>query len=174
MDDRRFDNVVRSFARHRSRRDLAGGLLAGGVALLASHLRFPGAAAGHRHVPQGEWCVDDDQCDPGLVCAWNGFGSAGAACCAPIGIGVACADDFGCCGPASCLGGICTDLASAPTIGDPCDPSGNPCVAASGGFTCGWSGWYGDYRCCAIEGARCAVNEQCCGSNGCVGGVCTS
>ena len=41
MDDRRFDNVVRSLARHRSRRSLVGSLLGGVVALLAAHLRLP-------------------------------------------------------------------------------------------------------------------------------------
>ena len=63
MDDRRFDNVVRALARHRSRRGLVGGLLGGGVALLASHLRLPSAVARRTHA-QGEFCLDDDQCDP--------------------------------------------------------------------------------------------------------------
>ena len=134
MDDRRFDNVVRSFARRRTRRGLAAGLLGGGAALLASRLRLPGAAAGHRHVPQGEWCIDAEQCDPWLDCAWNGYGSAGAACCAFVDGG--CADDFGCCGTATCFGGVCTDPTSAPTHGEPCQPGGNPCVYASGGVTC--------------------------------------
>ena len=41
MDDRRFDNAVRSLARHRSRRGVVGGLLGEALALLASHLRLP-------------------------------------------------------------------------------------------------------------------------------------
>ena len=53
MDDRRFDNVVRALARHRSRRGLVGSLLGGGAALLASHLRLPGAAARQRLRPAG-------------------------------------------------------------------------------------------------------------------------
>ena len=170
MDDRRFDNAVRAFSRRRSRRGLMGGLLAGGAALLTSHFRLPGAAARHRHVAQGEYCVDDDQCDPWLTCAWNGFGSAGAACCAYVGGG--CDDDSGCCREATCFGGVCTDLSTAPSPGEPCQPGGNACVYASGAFTCDYVNWTGDYRCCAYPGDRCGGNESCCGSATCVGGVC--
>jgi hypothetical protein len=60
MDDRRFDNAVRALARNRSRRGLMGSLLGGGAALLAASWRLPRAAAHHRYVPQGEWCVDAD------------------------------------------------------------------------------------------------------------------
>ena len=172
MDDRRFDNAVRALARHRSRRGLVGSLLGGSAALLAARLRLPGAAAQGSYVPQGEWCFDDDQCDPWLTCRWNGFGSAGATCCAPIGGG--CDDDFGCCGSPTCFGGICTDMTAAPSPGEPCQPGGNPCVYASGAFYCGYVEWTGDYRCCASLGDRCGGNETCCGSNICVGGVCTS
>jgi hypothetical protein len=105
MDDRRFDNAVRSLARHRSRRGLVGGLLGAGAALLASHLRLPGAATHHRYARPGEWCTDDDQCDSWLVCWWNGFGSAGAACCGWDGAG--CQDDFGCCAETRCVHGTC-------------------------------------------------------------------
>jgi hypothetical protein len=170
MDGRQFDNAVRALARHRSRRGLMGGLLGGGAALLASHLRLPGAAAQSRYVPQGEWCIDADQCDPWLDCAWNGFGSAGAACCAYVGGG--CDDDFGCCGSASCFGGTCADYSSAPTHGDPCDPGGNPCVYASGGFTCDYVAYTGDYRCCTYDGERCGWDGECCGDLACVGEVC--
>jgi hypothetical protein len=169
MDDRRFDNVIRALARHRSRRGLVRGLLAGGAALLASHLRQPGAAARHTRA-QGKFCLDDDQCDPWLTCAWNGFGSAGAACCAPIGGG--CDDDFGCCGTASCFGGTCADFASAPGFGELCDPGGNPCVYASGGFSCGWVEATQDFRCCSDAGGFCSWDGECCGELACVGDVC--
>ena len=66
MDDRRFDNAVRALARHRSRRGLMGSLLGGGAALLAVAPAAPGAAAQGSYVPQGGWCIDDDQCDPWL------------------------------------------------------------------------------------------------------------
>ena len=165
MDDRRFDNAVRALARHRSRRGLLGGLIGGGVALLASHLRLPGATAQSSYVPQGGWCSDDDQCDAWLDCAWNGFGSAGATCCA--GVGGSCADDFGCCGTPSCYGGTCTDFASAPVHGEPCDPNGNACVYASGGFSCGYVSETDDFRCCADPGGRCGGYGECCGDNFC-------
>ena len=165
MDDRRFDNAVRALARHRSRRGLLGGLIGGGVALLASHLRLPGATAQSSYVPQGGWCSDDDQCDPWLDCLWNGFGSAGATCCA--GVGGSCDDDFGCCGTPSCYGGTCTDFASAPVHGEPCDPNGNACVYASGGFSCGYVSETGDFRCCADPGGRCGGSGECCGDNFC-------
>jgi hypothetical protein len=165
MDDRRFDNAVRSLARHRSRRGLLGSLLGGGAALLASHLRLPGAAAQSAYVPQGGWCIDADQCDPWLDCAWNGYGSAGAACCAYVGGG--CEDDFGCCGSATCFGGTCADFASAPVHGEPCDPGGNPCVYASGGFSCGYVSETDDLRCCADPGGRCGGYGECCGDNFC-------
>ena len=155
MDDRRFDNAVRALARHRSRRGLVGGLLGGGAALIASHLRVPGAAARHRHVPQGDWCVDDDQCDPWLECRWNGYGSAGGACCAfPGG---ACDDDFGCCDTATCFGGFCTEMTSAPSPGEPCQVDGNPCVYASGYFYCGYVEQFGDFLCCTDEGGAAAA-----------------
>jgi hypothetical protein len=131
MDDRRFDHVVRALAHHRSRRGLVGGLIGGGVALLTAHLRLPGAAARQRYSAQGEACYDDDQCiwgDTPLVCAYNGLGSAGAACCA--GVGGSCVDESGCCGPNICYlgtcitsyipgaGETCWELPSDP---DPCD-----------------------------------------------------
>jgi hypothetical protein len=172
MDDRRFDNAVRSLARHPSRRALLRALLGGSLALLAARLRLPGAAARHRHVAQGDACVDDSQCDPWLVCAWNGFGSAGAACCASVGGG--CDDDFGCCGSPTCFGGVCTDVSAAPAPGEPCQLGGNTCVYAAGAFACDYVAWTNDYRCCAYAGDRCGWNGECCGSNSCVGGVCSN
>jgi hypothetical protein len=170
MDDRRFDNMVRALARHRSRRGLVGGLLGGGAALLASHLRLPSAAAHHRYVPQGEWCVDADQCDPWLDCAWSGHGSAGGACCAWTG--GSCDDDFDCCRTLQCFGGTCADFASAPGFGELCDPVGNPCVYAAGGFSCGWVQATQDFRCCSEAGGFCSWDGECCGELVCVGEVC--
>lgn len=130
MDDRRFDDVVRSLSRHRSRRALGGSLLGAGLALLATHLRVPGAAAQAGYSVQGEPCLDDSQCIGAetLFCAYNGFGSAGAACCAAIG--GSCFDSAGCCGPATCYNGQCSDF-SFPVEGESCwqlpgDP--DPCV----------------------------------------------
>jgi hypothetical protein len=170
VDDRRFDTIVRALADHRSRRRLVGGLLGGGVALLASSLRLPAAAVGTKHKAQGKACVFDEQCDPWLVCAWNGYGSAGAACCAYVGGG--CTDDSGCCGTNSCFAGVCADFATAPGFGDLCKPGGNPCVYASGGFSCDYVGATGDYRCCSDWGGRCGWDGDCCGYNSCINGVC--
>jgi hypothetical protein len=169
MDDRWFDNVVRSFARRRSRRGIVGGLVGAGAVLLASHLRLPGAAA-RIYIPQGEACFDEAQCLPGLTCAWNGYGSAGAACCAYVG--GPCDDSFGCCDTAECFGGVCADFASAPVHGDPCGPGGNPCVYASGGVTCAWVEFTQDFRCCADQGGNCGWDGECCGETACVDGVC--
>jgi hypothetical protein len=131
MGDRRFDRAARALAYHRSRRGLVGGLIGGGVALLMAHLRLPGVAARQGYSVQGEACVDDDQCiwgDTPLVCAYNGFGSAGAACCA--GIGGSCADEYGCCGPNICYLGTCITSYipgagetcwALPSDPDPCD-----------------------------------------------------
>jgi hypothetical protein len=129
MDDRRFDHVVRALGRHRSRRALLGSLLGGGLALLTTHVR-PRDAAAQGYSVQGEPCLDDNQCIGAdvLFCAYNGFGSAGAACCAPIG--GSCFNVAGCCGPASCYNGHCWDF-SSPAEGESCwqlpgDP--DPCV----------------------------------------------
>ncbi len=130
MNDHRFDDVVRSFAGRRSRRAFVGSLLGGGLALLAARLRLPGAAARQQYSVQGEPCIDESQCLGAeiLFCAYNGFGSAGAACCAPVG--GSCFDSAGCCGPATCYSGNCWDF-SAPAEGEACwqlpgDP--DPCV----------------------------------------------
>lgn len=120
MDDRGFDHVVRALTHHRSRRGLVGGLIGGGVALLTAHLRVPGVAARQRYSGQGEACFDDDHCiwgDTPLVCAYNGFGSAGAFCCA--GVGGNCADASGCCGPNICYLGTCI-TSYVPGAGETC------------------------------------------------------
>jgi hypothetical protein len=163
MDDRRFDNAVRSLARHRSRRGLLGGLLGGGLALVASHLRPPAAAA--QSLP-GDPCYDYDQCNPvgppTFVCEWNGYQKA---CCHYAG--GQCFEDSWCCGENTCFGGVCTDVSSAPTHGEPCQPGVDVCVFASGGFACDYVAESEDYRCCAYPGDRCGGYGECCGDNFC-------
>jgi hypothetical protein len=108
MDGHRFDNVARAFARRNSRRSLLGGIAGSSALFLATHLRLPGAAARRNTKYAGQACWDDSQCvaaDTALVCAWNGYGSAGMACCAYEGS--RCGDDAGCCGTSLCLGGFC-------------------------------------------------------------------
>ncbi len=110
MDDRRFDDLARSLAGHRSRRTLLRGLLGGGGALLAARLGVPGAAARHGTAGPGDPCRHDDQCvaaDTALVCAWNGYGHDGEFnCCADDGS--RCGNDAGCCGYGICAGGFCS------------------------------------------------------------------
>lgn len=192
MDDRRFDYVVRSLARHRSRRELVVGLLGGGLALLASHLRLPGAAARQGYSVQGEWCYDADQClfaGTPLYCAYNGFGSAGAACCAAAD--GRCNEAADCCGPNTCYLGTCQSLYN-PAPGEACwmlpgDP--NPCAfgsfcsldwqsnwgtctylgdgsaSASGdsGEWCGWHSCESWERCCSQSSGVCAPRSAVCG-----------
>jgi hypothetical protein len=198
MDDRRFDDAVRFFARHRSRRALVGCLVGGGAALLTAHLRSPGAAARQGYSAQGEPCFDDAQClaaDTPLVCAWNGYGSAGAACCAPSG--GRCGDPAGCCGPSTCYLGTCWDLTS-PAAGESCwqlpgdpDPCADglvcihdsetggawgtcqPLATDTGGATGEWCG--GSYceswqRCCSQCSGICAPSDAVCGEGFCRSG----
>jgi hypothetical protein len=196
MDDRRFDNVVRSLVSHRSRRGLVGGLLGGGLAMVAAHLRLPGVEAGQGYSAQGEPCYDDAQClaaDTPLVCAWNGYGSAGAACC--TGIDGRCGDDAGCCGPNTCYLGTCQNL-NIPAVGeacwqlpndpDPCDDrsvcihdwqSGDiwgtcqPFATGTGGATGDWCGnkycasWE---RCCNASCGACVTGGTACSDDVCV------
>jgi hypothetical protein len=165
MDDRRFDNAARWLARYRSRRTLLGGLAGSGALFIATHLRLPGAAARRGTKSQGEPCWDDAQCvaaDTALVCAWNGYGSAGAACCAYDGS--RCGDDAGCCGYSICSGGFCTSqAASYPAPGEPCQQGVDVCVAASGYFYCGYVPLADGWRCCTDVGNRCGWDAQCCG-----------
>lgn len=189
MDDRRFDHVVRSLSRHRSRRALLGALLGGGLSLLTAHLRLPGAIARQGYRVQGEPCTDDGQCIGAetLLCAYNGFGSAGSACCAPAGGN--CSDNAGCCGPTSCYLGHCWDL-TAPSAGEACwqlpgDP--DPCFEGlicthdvqSGGIwgNCQPLGeWCGGHyceswqRCCSPCSGICAPLDAPCGEGNCRSG----
>lgn len=195
MDGRQFDHAVRSLTRHRSRRALVAGIVGGGLTLLTARLGLSGAAARQRVSAQGEPCTDDSQClaaDNPLVCAYNGLGSAGAACCAAAG--GFCGEYGDCCGPTTCYRGQCWDL-TAPSAGEPCwqmagDP--DPCVEGfvcthdwlSGGIwgTCqpvstsggGVAGeWCGDHfcepwqRCCSQCSGICAPRDAVCGEGAC-------
>ncbi|MDF3039071.1 MAG: hypothetical protein K0Q71_1777 [Thermomicrobiales bacterium] len=138
MDGHRFDNVARAFARRNSRRSLLGGIAGSSALFLATHLRLPGAAARRNTKYAGQACWDDSQCvaaDTALVCAWNGYGSAGMACCAYEGS--RCGDDAGCCGTSLCLGGFCGSSAAgfrAAATRESASPSGSSIAAW------GWGG----------------------------------
>jgi hypothetical protein len=177
MDGHRFDNVARAFARRNSRRSLLGGIAGSSALFLAAHLRLPGAAARRNTKYAGQACWDDSQCvaaDTALVCAWNGYGSAGMACCAYEGS--RCGDDAGCCGTSLCLGGFCGSsgpVGSDVAPGDPCSPAVDTCVYASGAFFCDYVSLTDDYRCCAYQGDNCGWDAECCGFSRCSDqGVC--
>ena len=110
MDAQRFDAFARLLAGRGSRRRLLRALV-GGTALLTAVRRWPSiAVAHHGSAGPGDACRTDSQCvaaDAPMVCAWNGYGSAGAACCTYEGSN--CADDSWCCNTNLCIGGICTD-----------------------------------------------------------------
>ncbi len=131
MDDRQFDDAVRSFASRRSRRALVGGLVGGGAALLASYLRLPSAAARRNTAFAGDPCRHDDQCvaaDTALICAWNGYGHDGDLNCCALD-GSRCADDAGCCGYGACLRGFCAGSSRTASAGS----GGIATADASGG-----------------------------------------
>jgi hypothetical protein len=72
MDDHRFDRLVRSLRRHRSRRALMRTLLGGGLALLVGSRRSPAAAAGVGYRGGDEDCWQPpgypDPCGEGFWC----------------------------------------------------------------------------------------------------------
>ena len=110
MDEQRFDRWTRALVHPGSRRRLVRALVGTGVALAATRRGLSDVAAHHGSAGPGEACRTDSQCvaaDAPMVCAWNGYGSAGQACCTYEGSN--CADDSWCCGTNLCLGGICTD-----------------------------------------------------------------
>ncbi len=131
MNDRGFDNWTRTLAGLGSRRRVLGGLLgASGTAFLGMVRRgAPEAAAHHATVGPGEPCRDDSQCvaaDAPMVCAWNGYGSAGQYCCTYEGN--RCGFDGACCGSALCIGGYCSS-------GSPGSCTGVGCACTTGTYS---------------------------------------
>jgi hypothetical protein len=202
MDAQRFDAFARLLAGRGSRRRLLRALV-GGAALLTAVRRWPSiAVAHHGSAGPGDACRTDSQCvaaDAPMVCAWNGYGSAGAACCTYEGSN--CADDSWCCDTNLCIGGICTDpnaLAGDPGATDSGlnqtgygFPPGQACISDSQcdnsypelGITyCADTGYlYGAYggtqHCCRYEGGSCGGplsddHSLCCGNLRCLGGQC--
>jgi hypothetical protein len=56
--------------------------------------------------------------------------------------------------------------------GDPCRTS-DQCVAADAPMSCDWNGYGNGTNCCTYEGSNCADDSWCCGTNLCLGGICT-
>jgi hypothetical protein len=129
MDEQRFDRWTRAFASSGSRRRLLRALVGAGAALAATSRGMAEVAAHHASAGPGEACRSDNQCvaaDAPMVCAWNGYGSAGQACCTYEGSN--CADDSWCCGTNLCLGGICSS-------GSPSSCTGPGCACTTGTFS---------------------------------------
>jgi hypothetical protein len=148
VDERRFDTWTRAVAHSGSRRRLVRALLGGAALLTADRLGLSDTVAHHGMAGPGDPCRTDNQCvaaDAPMVCAWNGYGSAGAACCTYEGSN--CADDTWCCGTNVCIGGICTSQSYSCTgegcacyqgtyDPDPCDPGLVCCLNADNSGTC--------------------------------------
>ena len=116
MDEQRFDSWTRAYAQPGSRRRLLRALVGGAALLTAARRSLSDTRAHHGSAGPGEACRTDDQCvaaDAPMVCAWNGYGSAGVACCTYEGSN--CADDSWCCGANLCIGGICSSQSSGCT-----------------------------------------------------------
>jgi hypothetical protein len=174
MDDQRFDRLARALAGNARRRTLLRTLAGSAAALLATTgggARL--ARAHHAALGAGDACYDSKQCvaaDTPLVCADNGFDYDGPLNCCTY-VGSRCFNDEGCCGTAGCVGGFCADAPVYLSAGDPCQNS-SQCVAADTSLYCDYVANTDDYRCCALQGSRCAHNRGCCGTLQCVNGFC--
>jgi hypothetical protein len=148
VEEQRFDSWTRAVAHAGSRRRLLRALVGAGAALVATRRGLSDAAAHHGMAGPGEACRTDSQCvaaDAPMVCAWNGYGSAGAACCTYAGSN--CADDAWCCGTNVCIGGTCTSQSPSCTgegcycyqgtyDPDPCDYGLVCCLNTDNSGTC--------------------------------------
>jgi hypothetical protein len=113
----------------------------------------------------GDPCSNSSQClaaDTAIYCDFSAA-TGDQRCCAYEG--GRCGWDGGCCGAATCLGGICSNIPLDMGISGPGDPCQNAsqCFAADTALTCGYVATTDDYRCCALEGSRCGWDGGCCG-----------
>jgi hypothetical protein len=140
-----------------------------------------GGTAGGNLAP-GAACTASSQCSQTggvAVCADNGIAADGALnCCRNAG--GACANSATCCASLSCVGGVCTGAAPAPTglpLGSACTTAAE-CNQTGGAVVCANNGIATDgvTNCCRNAGGACtAANNSagCCSGLYCVGGVCT-
>ena len=172
MDDRQSDGLARGLARSSSRRSAIGVLLAAA----ATELVGKRTATQQGWVPIGGACFNTGQCiqDGGYIsifCDDNGFAYDGETnCCRYQGY---CQADEECCGTSFCYQGQCTTVADDGYYrgpGEACSID-DQCRAASGALYCADNG-FGYTACCATYGDRCATDDGCCGSLGCLGGIC--
>ncbi|MDP9364714.1 MAG: hypothetical protein M3Q10_10910 [Chloroflexota bacterium] len=184
MDGGRFDDLTRSVAgglsRRRMLRSVAGGSVAGLVALVRG-----GRAAGQEaSLPLGGACAATAQCRQDqmgtAVCADNGIAADGAlTCCHVSGC---CGSDADCCGDLLCAptGDVCSVCLRPPFatkfVGDPCADSSECVASVIGSVICADNGVAEDgvLNCCFERGGLCydGPDSLCCGSAQCIDGVC--
>ena len=180
MDQSRFDEAVKAFARGNSRRSVikgtAGGALAG---LLALAGRSAGAAPECRR--RGDACSSSEigtqgRCCEGLRCEGTTAGG-GARCIGPnqceCPAGESCIN-FECCPNNQICGGVCLDAPCSANDCEVCDTQQGACVSkCSGTQTCNTSTGTceGPNQCECPAGESC-INFECCPNNQVCGGVC--
>jgi hypothetical protein len=144
--------------------------------------------------PTNVSCLDDGDCCTGDVCRPNPTG-LGARCLPPGDVGAECLEDEDCMAGLTCdpYSGICSGgNGSECTIDDDCatgffcDPYTLTCVPGGtepNGTPCASSAACASGSCCPPEGvckppanasAACVVDDDCCGTDVCLGSVCFS
>lgn len=183
MDGRRFDQLTRAAAAAGSRRQMLRGAAAA-VAAACFGVGGVGRTSAQTAIPLGGRCSAvgaDAECDQTgtpaggvpVVCGDNGVARDGEAnCCRNTG-GV-CAADFQCCGAGRCANGICggggvsgLPLGSACSASSQCGQDGGSVVCADNGLSRD-----GLLNCCRASGGGCFQDDNCCGGDLCVDGVC--
>lgn len=177
MDDRRFDQLVRSLARPGSRRALIKGLLGlGGIAAVGSVALEDEVRAARRPTPTPNPVTCPGQqvpCATGCCCP-GGAAPCGAECC-PNGQATCC--DGACC-YGICYGeGLCCEGGTPVCSVDGC--CSGVCVA-NGQFCCRPAAVCGDAccrdteRCCTtgLGAPVCRAAGACCTDAECIGGIC--
>lgn len=119
----------------------------------------------------GEQCQENWQCvaaDTATYCDYVA-NTDDFRCCAYVGS--RCGNNRSCCGTTSCIDGFCADAPVFRSSGETCQNS-SQCLAADTSLYCDYVSNTDDYRCCALDGSRCASNRGCCGTLSCNGGFC--
>lgn len=181
MDDRHFDNLIRSLAADRSRRGALRFLVGAATGGFAAFLHAGRGLAQETGLAPGAPCTSSSQCGQeggAVVCADNGLvDDGGLNCCRTEG--GACATGNGCCGALACVDSVCTGAGTPTTgglpLGSACASSAECAASANGAVTCASNEIAADgvLNCCLVEGGYCGADSSlCCGDSFCVGGYC--
>lgn len=176
MDSRRFDGLVRAFARGdaASRRRLLRAAVSGGMLAL---IGGRGATAQSGWVPLGGACWETRECIsyyPGdsVICLSNDFADDGPNNCVRGNDGW-CASDRHCIADLVCIDNSCQDPIAPPgfgsvELGDPCT-STDQCSQFGAFAICAENGFYDDgfFNCCRGEASPCGSDRHCCGDLSC-------